>query len=232
MKNWHLSVFLLALSLNFGCATGPSTISNRQPASDETSGLVGNLDRDFEEYTVPDEAVRSLRQYTAMYYEPINSGLRAEDIEVVSAMSNRICSVDSLIFRFPIKASQLILYRGHGYLPPGGDRIGFEFVERGFLSTSISEKVASRFLRDRKTPVLDIISFPTAPVPGLWVHPLSLVKDEYEVLLSRGLKFRVVEVEKRKSFFSPTILIRKLIFEGFAEKNSQLEKTLGCRSDQ
>lgn len=223
MVKLKITVVLLFV-LSFCCANISTSTAN------DFSEVVSYLDLNSQKYSISDFEARALRQYTAMYHITINSGLRTENVDVVNAMASRICSVDSLISRFPISYPKLILYRGHDHLSAGGDKVGAELIERSFLSTSVSQDIASRFLKDKKTPVLDEISFSTDLVPGLWVHPLSLIKDEYEVLLARGLNFRVLAIEKRNSWLSPPITVRRLIAVGPGPTNPKIEQALSCPS--
>lgn len=224
---------LAASTFNGAIAAGSSyatdmVASSQQITSGDISPFVDALNIDFQKKDIRQEDVRALHGYTGQYYEVINSGLRQENLDKLSAMSNRICDLDSLIERFPIAVSKLTVYRGHSYLPSESEKIGYEFVDKAFTSTSVSKKVALRFVKDKKVRVLDVIDVPTKLIPSFWVHPPSLIKDEYEVLLARNVKFKVVAIETEKSWFSAPLIIRRLIPVGRVPTSQQAKKVLNC----
>lgn len=68
---------------------------------------------------------------------------------------------------------------------------GIIIGDDGFVSTTLSEPVARRFARSYRDPVLAEIRVPKGTKMG-YVDAVNSV-DEYEMLLPRGTRFRVVE---------------------------------------
>jgi len=235
MKTLTTSSICVAILLTIsGTVSHASSYASDIVASSEqiTSGDIGPsinaLNIDFQKKDIRKEDVRALNGYAGQYYEVINAGLRQENLNKLSAMSARICDIDSLIERFPIAVSKLTVYRGHSYLPSGSEKTGYEFIDKAFISTSISKKVALRFVKNKEVRVLDVIDVPTKLIPSFWVHPTSPIKDEYEVLLARNVKFKVVTVEIEKSLFSAPLIIRRLIPIGRVPTSQQAQETLQC----
>ncbi|MCM2279755.1 MAG: ADP-ribosyltransferase [Oligoflexia bacterium] len=138
--------------------------------------------------------------YTDEGYGALNRILRTGQLRDNQSFLISVCHMDSAIFKGTI-SGPLVLFRGHNFLPEKANEPGYEFTDPAFVSTSLSMETAELFAhRAGKPRVVDIVSFSTESVPGIWIDPVAHYRNsdrEFEVLLARNLRFRVVSAQMR-----------------------------------
>jgi len=178
-----------------------------------------------------EELTRSLSIHSSNMFPMTNRNLRKENLVDDTSFMYSICRIDAAIQIAQIQTKNIILFRGHNYLPSDdAKQLGYIFWDRAYLSTSLSLEVAKKFAQLAGRPkVIDIIEFNNQQIPGIWLDPISVfgknsIKErdrEYEVLLARNLKFKLVKTELKKDYF-----YRYFIFDGFIEKSKK--ETIDC----
>ena len=134
------------------------------------------------------ECYSAVRKYSTSMYGRMNNSLR------VGKEPKDVKLIDSFIDLSP-KNSSNVLFRG-----VGGDfgrtlKEGQRFDDLSFVSTSESRKVAESFAKKRRGYVLEVTGTKDLGVnmPEFWRFDRE--KGEQEVLLPRGLKFRVDSID-------------------------------------
>lgn len=152
-----------------------------------------------------DAVDRSIKNYQGTSYLSINGELRASD--VTPPIRKHIDNIDA-VMRISATTDDVVVYRGVSdpQLTFGpawntdGDNSGLEWRDEGYTSTTGDEKISKKFLKGysggpgvqmrllvpRNTPAI---------VPDV-ANP-QLRKNETELLLARGRRFRVVRDETR-----------------------------------
>lgn len=134
----------------------------------------------------PPDACDSIRSYTEEYYADINYALRqGNPIEEGSIVGRNIEGLDEAFKRAPNVPENLIVNRGIPSSVIAGLNKGDVFQDKGFVSTTISPKT-----QFGNTQVE--IRVPKGS-KGIYVASISAYDTEYELLLNRGTKFRVVD---------------------------------------
>jgi len=150
-----------------------------------------------------EEEVEDLNNYTSQedpLYEEINGYLRfypePYDWYGTSPESAKtiVAHVDNIFARVPAIPADLILFRGLGlgYRADKPFNMGEEFVDKGYVSTSLSYSVARHFAieMNEEKPTRRAIFTIYLTRPG--EKGLLVNQGEDEVILNRGRKFRVM----------------------------------------
>jgi len=227
-------VLIIFISIStFNCV---STFSSRNPADvdifqTEFEETVSKLDGEDSTIHLNEELKRSLAIYSSNMFPMTNRNLRKENLVDDSSFMYSICRIDAAIKVAHIQTKNLILFRGHNYLPSdNAKQPGYIFSDRAYLSTSLSLEVAKKFAKLSGNPkVIDIIEFEEQQIPGIWLDPISFYgrksvlenEREYEVLLARNLKFKLVKTKQKYDYF-----YRFFIFDGFIDKS--IKETIDC----
>lgn len=132
----------------------------------------------------------ALRDYISSFFTAINGGLRRGTLGPVAAravghidevMAASRLAGDVLVWRGVADGSKLFGAR------LGQDLAGFEWLERGYVSTSASRRIAQGFTFHQEQVLMRIL----AP-RGTGAVQLSGMYDQAELLLQRDLRMRVV----------------------------------------
>lgn len=140
---------------------------------------------------------RTLEQYTSIGgYRPINDFLRlgtkprgwrpGEMDQIVNALDRSFSAV---------VPEDMTLYRGVS-LPPevaSNIRVGSEFIDHGFTSTSLDEAIARRMANGSGENFVFVIE--SRGFKGLDARPLSRIEHEQEVILARNQPMRITRIE-------------------------------------
>ncbi len=124
---------------------------------------------------------------------PVDPAKAAKD---AAAADRQIANLDKLMAESPLD-SDTVVWRGARPVDiglPDGDPVGFEWTDRGFVSTTGRRSVAENDFAQSENAVLLRILAPDG-TPALGFQGLG----EAEVLLGRGLTFRVVAEHARLS---------------------------------
>ena len=142
----------------------------------------------------------ALKYYSDDGYKDINAQLRNGKI---SKFSEKIINtIDSLMENTKkdmVLKTNPKLYRGAEIpeitkaLEAGKDITGFVFKENGYVSTSTDVKIAKDFVYSNKTAIF-VINVPKG-TEAIDMKKISRYKDENEILLGRGKKFKISKVE-------------------------------------
>lgn len=161
-------------------------------ASKLGEGDFARMNGHFDEARDRSSVVNSVAGYGAEGYKRINSGLRTESMDQVTQQS--VKNIDMAFKKATATTVDIVLHRGTGGSNKAaktfkGMKPGDSFSDKGFVSTSTSPFEAHAF---GKTQI-------TIKVPkGSKVLPVGSItgeRFEKEVLLPRGSKFKVIEVE-------------------------------------
>jgi hypothetical protein len=138
----------------------------------------------------------ALRLYGSGYYQWINGGLRTDNwvmsLDFVAEARASIPHLDAVLGRSPL-AGDTVVWRGSALHEDffagdwGGDLTGFFWLEKAYTSTSASRREAERFAGRDRAVVLRILLR-----QGQNAVVLSGMDTEAELLLPRGLQFRIV----------------------------------------
>lgn len=155
------------------------TIDGTPLRKTETPAMRGMSDSEF----------AAIRSYRNTGYVEINQRLRygrrvGQD---ATEVEERIGALDSVMGRSPLKDTITVTRgaKGHSWLPPGDDLTGASFRDGAFVSTSASMGVSTAMTG--KVGVHMTITVPA----GTHALKLSDFDDEAEVLLERGLVYRI-----------------------------------------
>lgn len=158
-------------------------------------GSTGDEVSDLETYTSKEDAFyREINDYLRFYPAPYDwSGTTPQDARAM------VASIDKIFARIPAIPQDLILFRGVGlkHRKNKSFRIGEEFVEKGYVSTSTSFKVAKHFAAkesDESTAAKKVIFVLYQNFPGQ--RGILIDQDEDEVLLKHGQALKVMALKK------------------------------------
>lgn len=199
----------------------------------ELREIMNRLNADIISRNAGKGEVTGIINYTRDYYKDVNNALRSGSLDNITREDGTICDMDRLISDLSITSkvsSNIRVYRGHGYLPAGADQVGYEFVDKAYVSTSLYSKVVNQFKKDQETPVVDVIDFSPEKIKAFWVHPFSEVSNEFEILLERNLRFKVVAVEHKESFLSKPYIQRTLKVIGKEAVPAEVVEALDCNA--
>ena len=187
------------------------------------------LDQDYDKNPIPHELQASIYLYSANYGSLINGYLRENIARALVQYSPLICALDYTLSKYRIRQNNIVLYRGHGYPGKNGMQLGGIINNEAYTSTTLSQNVALEFVNSLNYPTLDVLLFPNDGIPGIWVRPLSRFPHEDEVLLTRGLQFKIVAINYVFDEAGQKKLVRHMIYQGKAPKNPEVEKSLNCQ---
>lgn len=140
----------------------------------------------------PDQ-MRALSEYGGMRYSEINRGLRGTFGATLDAEQQRLVNlIDDVLTHSPLP-DDVVLWRGTSFREEFfGDRFaadltGFAWREDAYTSTSANRRQAEIFAPGERSVLMRIL------VPlGTHAVRLSGTDAEWELVLQRGLKFRIV----------------------------------------
>lgn len=152
-----------------------------------------------------------------------------------------IKTLDSIFARVPksiLDKQPEIVYRGSSEDDIQGLKKGMELTTKGFLSTSLYPHVATGFIGCEGCCLFKFLL--TKPVPYIYLSwnletkSESLQTSEYEILLVRNLKFKVLEVQKvslpKYDPYCPIEMIQKSQKKKLTLYICELEEVLEDRS--
>lgn len=177
----------------------------------ESTDYINDLSNYFdEESPISNIELTALRSYINYGGADINNSLRGRNQQttmtfhrptgkVVVPMTTMIAGMDQAFREYSVELpADTILYRG-----VGGDsrdetfadmKVGDEFVDKGFISTSGDEKIAKRFAKRESGMHGSTVIKIRAPKGLRAIFPDPFYTGgETEILLARGTRFRVVE---------------------------------------
>lgn len=148
--------------------------------------------------TLPPDEAHALRYFRGEGYRKVTPALYRG--KASPDVQKRIDSLDSAMNRSHIQ-SDVVTHRGVtdirklvGAKAAGGDLTGAQFTDKAFLSTSADQKIAKHFaVKGRLTGDTRPTVFRYTVPKGTKAITLSGSKHESELLLSRGLTFRVAK---------------------------------------
>lgn len=140
-----------------------------------------------------EEESSALGRYQASGYDLINASLRglAGTAWIPPTLPSHIALLDQALAKAPPLTEDLLVYRAVDKLALKGVRQGQTFVDQGFVSTTLVETVAQRFTGRLKFPLLAVIRVPKGTRAG-YLERREGIRNENELLLPRGLRFRLV----------------------------------------
>jgi hypothetical protein len=160
---------------------------------DQTKTLVAH-----ELFIYTNDELNSVYAYQEHAYSSINRYLRKKDTLLTSYDKKNMSLLDSALDKGKLK-QDTVLYRCAD--PPKNIEkfhVGTTFVDRGFISSSVQKSAAENFYRTDKwrIKILAPEGTPALSVPELVVGEVraGLTKREQEIILHRGLTYRVVEI--------------------------------------
>lgn len=186
------------------------------------------LDKDYYSNPIPAELLPYLYQYSANHGSLINGYLREKRANRLTQYALLICVIDYTITNYRIAHNELVLYRGHGFPGENGMKVGSIINNEAYTSTTVTKNVALEFINTFNYATLDVFLFPNDSIPGIWVKPFSRFPHEDEVLLMRGLQFKIVAINYIITQTGQKQLVRHMMYQGQAPKNAEVEKALGC----
>jgi ADP-ribose pyrophosphatase len=178
-------------------AAAASDVRSPLRASDETAleraAPASYVSRRTPSIDISDEERAALRQYRSVSSAPeeIQAALRAGDLP--EEYRETVAAIDAVMARSRLTEG-VVADRGIFDLDQifpgrfGDDLVGAEWIDRGYLSTTISESEAASFAFGGPRQAVLRIHAP-AGTPGV---QLSSSKYEAELLLGRGLRLRVI----------------------------------------
>jgi NAD+--asparagine ADP-ribosyltransferase len=143
---------------------------------------------------LPIEQKDAISRYTGDY-STVNDWLRkTEDAQYIDGKraEERIAQMDKAIKSFDL-TEDIKVYRGIDRSALGNieDLVGKEYIDQAYMSSSI---FADNSVLERGDCVMELL-IPKGKGRGAYINELSAFKDkEYEFLVARGSKFRVVSV--------------------------------------
>ncbi|GHD98933.1 ADP-ribosyltransferase [Streptomyces alanosinicus] len=135
--------------------------------------------------------------YSGSAYDPINNHLRY-GTDVPQHILDTIKNMDEIMDARPVPEDIMVVRgTGVGHIEVGGhpidsplDMIGGTFDDKAFTSTALGESPPPPF---NQKPVWMHLRVPK-DTPALWLEPITLVKDERELLLAKGSFYKVTRV--------------------------------------
>jgi hypothetical protein len=131
----------------------------------------------------------ALSVYGGENYQSVNEGLRAG--KVPEAYKQTVKDLDSAIDAAPAFSSETKLYRGIADGVAEELKVGTEFQDHGYTSTSINRHVASGFAEDSMIEVVALKGTKAASVDAAGTSPYKDQNSENEYILPRGTKYKV-----------------------------------------
>jgi hypothetical protein len=144
---------------------------------------------------------RGLRIYTGDDYEPINAHLRFGRT-ISSKLTTAIQDMESAFQKITMKEN-VLLQRGSNWMPDEIENAissgnidsvkGMVLQDKGYMSTSIdaTSNFSGKYQLQIKAP---------QGTEGIYVGEFSEYKTEYEVILNKGTKLKIVDVVKEGSW--------------------------------
>lgn len=221
---------LFALTLTITIAIAPlSGNANDALVSRASNSLtllenIQLLDDEFSKLNLSETQSESLSFQSINLHMYVNPALRNEDSVILTKYAQHICAIDSSTRLMSLQG--ITLYRGHNYLDNAGTTINAVVSDRAFSSTSISEITALRFANKKNPHVLDVVETGSKPVLGIWMGKISMIADEYEILLARNARFKITAIEK-KIAENGELLIRHLTMIEPLE-TPEIDQKLNC----
>jgi hypothetical protein len=174
-------------------ATNPAEAVNIKQKAEHLRDVKRLNDGGITEQKLTDREKNSFREYAAAGYRDINTALRTGK-KIPKDLRKDVKNIDD-VFSRTRTSSPMMVYRGVS--PELAEKISSqsEFIDAGYFSTSISEKGADTFARGHGAGLLEI-SVPAGS------HAVSLqniggfTKNEKEILLDKGSRFKIVSVKK------------------------------------
>lgn len=175
----------------------------KKPAATADGTRLGDNKRTYKERLSPEE-YKAILDYQGEYYKGINGALRSGK-EPGKPTAKRIAGLDSAVKKGVIE-QDTNLYRAFHF--PGQDPkslVGKEFTDKGFVSTSEKTTLPGRMASSQKGAIFARIKTP-AGTNVAYIHKANNGQStskygrvpEFEVLLGRGSKFRVVKASQNK----------------------------------
>jgi hypothetical protein len=169
------------------------------------------LDEHFEAWAeaLDDEEIESQRNYQGRNFEIINRFFRDPDGTAVALSDTAFMVIEEVSARLDSAIAKgwlfedVLAYRGmKSYAALFGTRapedlVGFEFREDSYVSTSIDEYRARRFLDEENGFMLTFVAPWRSHAAWLPAVGLPEFETQRELLLPRGMRFRVIAVEDR-----------------------------------
>lgn len=153
---------------------------------------------------IPSTHKKILNDYTTGGYDNVNAFLngkyKPEGINKVF-IDREIETIDEAMSKFDLK-DNIVTYRGTNKKYYDKYNVGDTFTEKVYYSTSLKENNAKEFLSKHKSVDNDNSMLVEIRVPkgtkSLYVGENGNFKQEYELLLSKGLKYKVIEKKEHK----------------------------------
>jgi hypothetical protein len=161
--------------------------------SDTEKAALQKLSDDIFENKLTSDEIEAVGKYTGVQYKPINEillGIRPPD-EYIDELINNI---DSAMNKFNLD-TDLIVFRGAKAEHYKDWNVGDVQSFNAFLSTSVTEEEAQKFfnaVRFFDTPIMLEIKVPKK-TSCLYLGENSSAPTEDELLLGRGLKYKILE---------------------------------------
>jgi hypothetical protein len=138
--------------------------------------------------SMPGDEQDALFDYQGSGYYYINRGLRGNNLDAEDAAKVKL--IDSAMSRASISES-VVVHRGMtGAAFGSGNATGKTITDSGYVSTSLNRKVAYGYSSDRGDVQVQI-RLPKGS-KALYIDTMSENVTEYEMLLPRGSRFRVI----------------------------------------
>lgn len=150
---------------------------------------------------VPDDSrapVTAIRTYQAFGDQRINDALRGGDEDTLGDLDATALRELDETFAESRASEDLVVYRGIKdpsslfgglFWKPDGDNSGLVWKDRGFTSTTVDRKIGQEFAGS----VLMRILVPKGTKAMHLSKSPGLTRDEKEILLNRGLTFRIIK---------------------------------------
>lgn len=137
----------------------------------------------------------AMDEYTMGGYLDINDYLNGK-FDGFDNIDDFINDIDDAISKYSLE-EDIITYRGTSKEYYNDLRIGDEFTISMYSSTSLNENIAKTFFEDKKNPLLLEILIPKE-TPCIYIGDNTAYEFEAELLLKRGLKYRVLDIKDDK----------------------------------
>jgi hypothetical protein len=145
---------------------------------------------------LPRDQYEALRDYSGAGYTEINGYLRNGKPKGSAALRKSIASIDKAMAGHPTPSKATVVHRGIDLDAFGGvapDKlIGHDVREPGFLSTSAGAGVADGFWHHEAHVEIKV----PAGTPAFYMDGLTGAKGERELLLARGLQYKILGARK------------------------------------
>ncbi len=185
-----------------------------RPTPESVTGSIGGIG--------PNTAERgSLRIYSGPSYRSINGFLRGKIDDITPRQNSAISNIDDVMNRTFVMEKETVTYRGMKLSPRTkveNYKVGQEFVDFGYVSSSKSARVASEFIGPSKRGILFRITNPkgTKALDMAQSASTTVFKKEAEVLLARGTKMKITHITDGRPH--ATIIVHVRIIEQGLER--------------